>query len=394
MKIKEFVDLLRKELSGKEELLDKEEIEEFIKMRTLQEEDFKNLSLEEISNVISRAFYSIKNDMSVLTPYIEDDSISEIMVNSYNKIFVEKDGKIIQVNDSFFNTEEFEDVIRRMAGNVHREINELVPIVDARLENGSRVNAVYKNVAIGGPALTIRKFPESHITMEQLISFGTITEEASEFIKRLMNAGYNFFVSGGTSSGKTTFLNAISDYIPPSERVIVIEDSIELVINNVPNIVRLECKVGSAHNSKSDVGMDQLIKSSLRMRPDKIIIGEIRDGQALMNMLNGLNTGHSGLCTGHSNSVTGMVRRMEALYMQVASFPIEAIDEQIAEGINIIVHLARLKDSTRKVIDVSEIYINENRRIGINKLFTLEKGKLVKTGNNLINTSKLDFLNV
>ena len=394
MKIKEFVDILRKELSGKEDLLTKEQIEDFIKKRTLEEEDFKGLSLEEISNIIKRAFYSIKNDMSVLTPYIEDDSISEIMVNGYDEIFVEKNGKIVKVNDSFFNTEEFEDVIRRMAGNVHREINELSPIVDARLDNGSRVNAVYKNVAIGGPALTIRKFPESHITMDQLIEFGTVTKEACDFIKTLMNAGYNFFVSGGTSSGKTTFLNAISDFIPESERVIVIEDSIELVINNVPNIVRLECKIGSAHNSKADVGMDQLIKSSLRMRPDKIIIGEIRDGQALMNMLNGLNTGHSGLCTGHSNSVTGMVRRMEALYMQVASFPIEAIDEQIAEGINIIVHLARLKDSSRKVIDVSEIYINENRRIGINKLFYFEKGQLVRTENQLKNTSKLEFLNI
>ena len=394
MKIKEFVDLLRKELAGREEILNKEEIEEFIKTRTLNEDEFKNLSLEEIAKIIKRAYYSIKNDMSVLSPYIEDNGISEIMVNSYNKIFVERNGKIEQVQDSFFNTEEFEDVIRRMAGNVHREINELVPIVDARLENGSRVNAVYKNVAIGGPALTIRKFPENHITMEQLISFGTITKEACDFIKQLMSAGYNFFVSGGTSSGKTTFLNAISDFISPSERVIVIEDSVELVINNVPNIVRLECKIGNAHNSKSDVGMDQLIKSSLRMRPDKIIIGEIRDGQALMNMLNGLNTGHSGLCTGHSNSVTGMVRRMEALYMQVASFPIEAIDEQIAEGINIIVHLARLKDSTRRVIDISEIYINENRRIGINKLFTLENGKLIATGNSLKNTSKLEFLNL
>ena len=394
MKIKEFVDLLRKELAGKEDALDIEQIEDFIKTRTLREEDFENLSLEEISKIVKRAFYSIKNDMSVLSPYIEDNSISEIMVNSYNKIFVEKNGQIQQVNDSFFNTEEFEDVIRRMAGNVHREINELVPIVDARLDNGSRVNAVYKNVAIGGPALTIRKFPESHITMDQLIEFGTLTKEAADFIKNLMNAGYNFFVSGGTSSGKTTFLNAISDFIPTNERVIVIEDSIELVINNVPNIVRLECKVGTAHNKKADVGMDQLIKSSLRMRPDKIIIGEIRDGEALMNMLNGLNTGHSGLCTGHSNSVSGMVRRMEALYMQVASFPIEAIDEQIAEGINIIVHLARLKDSSRKVIDVSEIYINEDRRIGINPLFQLENGQLKKTENSLKNTTKLDFYNL
>lgn len=396
MNVKEFADVIRRELAVKEDNeqnRDNEGVLEYIKTRALEEESFKKMPLLQIEKIVKRVFNSIRNDMSVLTPYVEDPDISEIMVNGSSRIFIERKGRITSVDETFFDTQELEDVIRRVAGNVHREINELVPIVDARLPNGSRVNAVYKNVALGGPALTIRKFPESRITVEQLVESGTVTEEACLFIRKLMEAGYNFFISGGTSSGKTTFLNAVSDFISSEERVIVIEDSAELVINNIPNIVRMECKIGNAHNSSGDVGMDQLIKTSLRMRPDRIIIGEIRDGEALVNMLNGLNTGHSGLCTGHSNSVTGMIRRMEALYMQVADFPIEAIDEQIAEGINIIVHLARLKDNSRKVIEISEIYTGDDRRISVNTLFRYRRGRLEPTGNSLVNTEKLELMN-
>ena len=309
------------------------------------------------------------------------------MVNGYKSIFVEKNGEIIKVDDEFFDTAELEDVIRRVSGRVHREINELNPIVDARLEDGARVNAVYKNIALGGPVLTIRKFPEKNISMDDLVNWETLNREAVKFIKRLMDAEYNFFISGGTSSGKTTFLNAMAGMISSKERVIVIEDSAELIINNIPNLVRLECKNANT-SGNGGILMDQLIKTSLRMRPDRILIGEIRDGKALLNMLNGLNTGHSGICTGHGNSVKGMIKRMEALYMQESNFPIETIDSQIAEGIDIIIHLSRRPDHSRKVMEISELYINENGRIDINQLYVYKNGQLMPTGNELINKEK------
>lgn len=387
MNVKEFVEYTRKSLIEAENINEYKDVYNYIVKKAIRYDEFKDLSLEQINAIVIRTIDSIKSDVSVLKKYIEDDTISEIMVNGFNNIFIEQDGKIIETGESFFDTEELEEVIRRISGKVHREVNELNPIVDARLEDGSRVNAVYKNIALGGPALTIRKFPQKNISMDTLIKWQSITKEAVDFLKRLMDAEYNFFISGGTSSGKTTFLNAMARLISSDERVIVIEDSAELQINNLPNLVRMECKNANTSGA-GEISMDKLIKTSLRMRPDRILIGEIRDGKALLNMLNGLNTGHSGICTGHGNSVTGMIKRMEALYMQESNFPIETIDSQIAEGIDIIIHLSRRKDFSRKVMEISELYINENGRIETNKLFEYKDGQLQNTGNQLIHREK------
>lgn len=387
MNVKEFVDDVRKSISQANGLNEYNDIYNFVVKKAIRNDDFKFLTIRELDRVIHRTVDSIKSDVAVLKPYLDDDTISEIMVNGYKSIFVEKNGEIIKVDDEFFDTAELEDVIRRVSGRVHREINELNPIVDARLEDGARVNAVYKNIALGGPVLTIRKFPEKNISMDDLVNWETLNREAVKFIKRLMDAEYNFFISGGTSSGKTTFLNAMAGMISSKERVIVIEDSAELIINNIPNLVRLECKNANT-SGNGGILMDQLIKTSLRMRPDRILIGEIRDGKALLNMLNGLNTGHSGICTGHGNSVKGMIKRMEALYMQESNFPIETIDSQIAEGIDIIIHLSRRPDHSRKVMEISELYINENGRIDINQLYVYKNGQLMPTGNELINKEK------
>lgn len=387
MNVKEFVDDVRKSISQANGLNEYNDIYNFVVKKAIRNDDFKFLTIRELDRVIHRTVDSIKSDVAVLKPYLDDDTISEIMVNGYKSIFVEKNGEIIKVDDEFFDTVELEDVIRRVSGRVHREINELNPIVDARLEDGARVNAVYKNIALGGPVLTIRKFPEKNISMDDLVNWETLNREAVKFIKRLMDAEYNFFISGGTSSGKTTFLNAMAGMISSKERVIVIEDSAELIINNIPNLVRLECKNANT-SGNGGILMDQLIKTSLRMRPDRILIGEIRDGKALLNMLNGLNTGHSGICTGHGNSVKGMIKRMEALYMQESNFPIETIDSQIAEGIDIIIHLSRRPDHSRKVMEISELYINENGRIDINQLYVYKNGQLMPTGNELINKEK------
>lgn len=387
MYIKEFTEEIRKKLSFEDNEPDRNELMEFIERMALREEKFEKMPVSAIREIAKRAFYAVGSDVSILEPYMEDDSISEIMVNGPEDVFIEKEGRIIKTDDSFFDTGELEEVIRRIAGRVHREINELMPIVDARLSDGSRVNGIYKNIAIGGPVLTIRKFPKIDMTMEDLIKIGTITKEAAGFLKKVMTAGMNIFISGGTSTGKTTFLSAITGCIGKDERVIVIEDSAELKLSGIKNLVRMECRISSG--GREDIKMDKLIKASLRMRPDRLIIGEIRDGKALLDMLNGLNTGHSGICTGHGNSAAGMLRRMEALYMQEADFPIEAIDEQIAEGIDIIIHLVRCDGNKRKVKEISELYIKENGRLDLNRLFEEGRNGLKRTDNEFIRKERL-----
>ncbi len=384
MNVKKFVDEIRYGLSSSEEILTREEVLKYIEKNLFGYKEFKQLSIYEIKKIVKRVTYSIMSEVSILQPYMEDSTISEIMVNGYKDIFIERDGRVTKLEEEFFDIEELENVIRRIASKVHREINERNPIVDARMENGCRVNGVYKNIALGGPILTIRKFPESSIKMEDLIRWGTITADAAEFLQELVNRGYNFFISGGTSTGKTTFLNALSNYIKNTERVITIEDSAELKIEGLINLVRMESKNTNNFNGES-IGMDQLIKTSLRMRPDRIIIGEIRDGKSLLNMLNGLNTGHSGMSTGHGNSARGMINRMEALYMQEVNFPIEAIDVQIVEGIDIIIHLTKTSEEEKKVVEISELYIDEDiGRIKRNELFIFKKNRLIRTDNKLI----------
>ena len=313
------------------------------------------------------------------------------MVNGKDDIFIEKSGRLLKADRNFATTEELEEVIRRVAANVHREINELSPIVDARLKDGSRVNAVYKNIALNGPIFTIRKFPEKGYTMNDLIAMGTLTEECADFLKVMVRDGYNCFISGGTSSGKTTFLNVLADYIPGDERLIVIEDSAELQISSCENIVRLECRNANV-TGKGAIGMDSLIKTSLRMRPDRIIVGEVR-GKEVMDMINAMNTGHQGsLSTGHGNSIEGMLRRLESMVLQAAEFPVEAIRSQIAEAIDIIIHLGRMENGERKVLEVAEIYSEKVGEIKTSRLFSYSKKEgLVRTGKRIKSREKLEL---
>lgn len=360
-------------------------IEDYI----LSDARMENYSFKVKAVLVRRIYYSVRKDLGILHPLSEDKDVTEIMVNGKDQVFVERFGVIEKVNLRFTSTEELEEMIRRIAGRVHREINELNPIVDARLPDGSRVNAVYKNVALNGPSLTIRKFPEKAFSMKDMIGFGTITEEAAAFLNRMVVAGENIFISGGTGSGKTSLLNVLSNYIPKEERIVVIEDSAELQLHEIENIVRLECRNANVQG-KGLVDMQQLIKASLRMRPNRIIVGEVR-GKEVLDMLQAFNTGHDGsLSTGHGNSIPGMLKRLETMVLQAANFPIEAIRNQIAEGIDIMVHLGRLPDRSRRVLEISEIYGYEQNKYLINSLFKYEvKRGLVKNDNQLINREKL-----
>lgn len=335
--------------------------------------------------LIDRIFLSLRREMDILQPYVDDVSISEIMVNGKDNIFIERKGKIERLALSFDTTEELEELIRRIASKVHREINELNPIVDARLSDGSRVNAVYKNIALNGPILTIRKFPKTVMTMDELIKKETLDADTAEFLAGLVKSGYNCFICGGTSSGKTTMLNVLSQSIPPRERVVVIEDSAELQINQVENIVRLECRNANVQG-KGEVDMAQLVKASLRMRPDRIIIGEVR-GKEVMDMIQALNTGHYGLSTGHANNIEGMLKRLEVMFLQAADFPAEAIRRQITAGIEIMIHMSRMRDGSRKVVEIAELAGIENGIIKVNSLFRLGQGK---TGT-MLNREKLNM---
>lgn len=347
----------------------------------------QSCSHRENDRLIERIFLSLRKEMDILQPYIEDKSISEIMVNGKDNIFVERKGKIERLPLHFDSTEDLEELIRRIASRVHREINELNPIVDARLSDGSRVNAVYKNIALNGPILTIRKFPDRVMKMEDLINNGTIEKNIAGFLQILVKAGYNCFVCGGTSSGKTTLLNVLSQTIPADERVVVIEDSAELQIDQIDNIVRLECRNANVQG-KGEVDMAQLVRASLRMRPDRIVIGEVR-GREVMDMIQAMNTGHDGsLSTGHANNIEGMLKRLEAMFLQAADLPVEAIRSQITEGIDIMIHMSRMPDGSRKVMEIAELEGMENGIIKMNSLYKYGKGR---TDNHLIHTEKLEL---
>lgn len=290
--LQEIIKEIRGNLSVGEEELTDEVVMEAIERHILEERSLIVKHPKEIERMITRIFYSMRRELDILQPYIEDDQVSEIMVNGMDHIFIETGGMIQKTNIRFDRIEDLEELIRRLAAGVHREINELNPIVDARLADGSRVNAVYKNIALNGPILTIRKFPQKAIDMEALIKMGSITKEAADFLEILVKSGYNCFISGGTSSGKTTFLNVLSNFIPQEERVILIEDSAELQIKQIDNLVRLECRQANVQE-KGKVAMEDLIKASLRMRPDRIIVGEVR-GKEVMDMIQAMNTGHDG----------------------------------------------------------------------------------------------------
>ena len=387
MYLEEKTARVREKILAAEENLSRQQAMEIIEDVVFA--DAEEIELSELHAVIRTLYARTRSKLGILEEYIEDASINEIMINGKDRFFLETGGDMVCTDEHFDSTEELEEIIRNIAAGVHRGINEMHPILDARLPGGSRVNAVYKNVAAGGPVLTIRKFARERITMEQMVKSGTLTAECAEYLKTLVACGYNIFVSGGTSSGKTTFLNALSDFIPVQERVIVIEDSTELAMNHIANLVQMECRNANALG-QGMISMDMLIKTSLRMRPDRIIVGEVR-GKEVADMMNAMNTGHDGcLATGHGNSVSGMLRRLESMYLMGVQIPIDAIRAQIVEGIDIMIHLGRLPGGDRRVLEVQELVDFEHGKYVLNPLFLLsDERQLSATGNPLVSQSKL-----
>lgn len=346
------------------------------------------ISLKEKVRLRQELFYSVRK-LDVLQELIDDNTVTEIMVNGPDCIFVERAGKLTRWKKSFTSKEKLEDVIQQIVGKCNRVVNESMPIVDARLENGARVNAVIYPVALNGPILTIRRFPDEPITMEKLISLGSLTRECAEFLSVLVKARYSIVIGGGTGSGKTTFLGALSEYIPKDERIITIEDNAELKIQGIANLVRLEAKMANMEGGVS-IGIRDLIKSALRMRPDRIIIGEVRGAEAV-DMLQALNTGHDGsLGTAHANSSKDMLSRLETMTLMGVDLPLEAIRRQIASGVDILIHLGRMRDKSRKVLEISEVCGMENNEIKIQSLFQWKEGQgLVKQGT-ILHREKLE----
>lgn len=316
---------------------------------------------------LRKELFNTVRRMDVLSEFLEDESVTEIMINGYDNIFIERSGRVYKVDQTFENEERLASIIQQIVAGCNRIVNEAVPIVDARLADGSRVNVVLPPISLNGPTMTIRKFPKEKMTMERLIEVGALSEDAAEFLKRLVKAQYNIFVSGGTGAGKTTFLNALSDYIPQQERVITIEDSAELQLKNVVNLVRLESRNSNVEGMNA-VTIRELIKSSLRMRPDRVIVGEVRDAAAI-DMLAAMNTGHDGsLSTGHANSSGDMITRLESMVLMGMELPLEAVRRQIASAVDVIIHLGRLRDGSRKVLEIAEV---TGMREGLVELHTI-----------------------
>ena len=351
--------------------MEDEELTQLI-YRVLQEVSAQEyLSLAEKS-FLGRELFNAFRKLNILQEFLEDEDITEIMINGTQNIFFEKDGRIFQSDKRFVSREKLEDVVQQIAAGSNRLVNEASPIVDARLLDGSRVNIVLPPIAIDGPIVTIRKFSKEAITMKQLIAWESISREVSAFLATLVAAGYNIFISGGTGSGKTTFLNALSQSIPKTERIITIEDNAELQIQDVPNLVRLEARNANVEGSGA-VTIRDLIKSALRMRPDRLIVGEVRSAEAI-DMLQAMNTGHDGsLSTGHANSPKDMLSRLETMILMGMELPLPAIQRQIASGVDVIVHLGRLRDKSRKVLEVTEVLGYTGGEIQLQTLYQYEE---------------------
>lgn len=354
------------------------------------------MSLNEKKTLMEGVFNSMRG-LDVLQPLVDDPSITEIMINGPHNVFVEQNGRLYKKDVSFGTNEKLENVILNIVSKVNRTVNEANPIVDARLLDGSRVNVVLPPIALDGPTVTIRKFPEDPMTMEKLISYGSITPEVAELLDRMVRAKYNIFISGGTGSGKTTFLNALSNYIPKDERVITIEDSAELQIKGVANLVRMETRNANMEG-KGEVTIRDLIRSSLRMRPERIVVGEVRGAEAL-DMLQAMNTGHDGsLSTGHSNSTKDMLSRLETMVISGNNIPIDAIRQQIASAIDIIIQLSRLRDKSRRTLEITEVVDYVDGKFILNPLYKFVEhgedkngriiGGLERTENPMKNTYK------
>lgn len=373
-----------------------EELQEIIRHVIDEEGKREFLSLGEKIR-ISRELFNAFRRLDILQDLIEDDEITEIMVNGTENIFYEKGGRLYQTDRHFISEERLGDVIQQIVGEANRYVNETSPIVDARLKDGSRVNVVLKPVAVNGPVMTIRKFPSDAVTMRQLVRMGSLTKEAAGFIEKLVRSKYNIFVSGGTGAGKTTFLNAMSDYIPKEERIITIEDNAELQIQGVANLVRLEAR-GPNLEGEGAVTIRDLIRSALRMRPDRIIVGEVRGEETVDMISSAMLNGHSGsMSTGHANNPADMLRRLETMMMMGIDLPLQAIQRQIASALDIIIHLGRLRDKSRRVLQIEEILGFNDGRILTKTLYEFReegmndekvKGCLVKVSG-LENKDKL-----
>lgn len=379
-----------------------EEIKEFITGIVFNKTRNGLARVAERQALVEMVFNSMRR-LGILQPLIEDPEVTEIMVNGPGDIFIEREGRVSRLDLQFESRERLEDVIQSMVSRVNRTVNEASPIVDIRLQNGSRVNVVLSPIALNGPIMTIRKFPDKPMTMERLVELGSITSEAAEALKRLVRAKYNIFICGGTGSGKTSFLNALSAFISSEERVITIEDSAELQIRSIKNIVRMETRNANTEG-RGQITIKDLIRTSLRMRPERIIVGEVR-GEEALDMLQAMNTGHDGsLSTGHANSAEDILSRLETMVLSAAPLPLDAIRQQIASAIDIIIHLSRMRDKSRRVLEITEVAGYEGGRIGLNPLFIFEDrgedeegkvdGSLVRTGNPILNTTKFKMAGI
>lgn len=379
-----------------------ENIENIITETVFKKSTKYYLTISEKKEIIRTIFNSMRR-LDILQPLIEDKSITEIMINGPRNIFIERNGSVTKLEAAFQSEEKLENIIQSIASKVNRSINQSSPTVDARLVDGSRVNAVLPPIALNGPILTIRKFPENPMTLKELIRFKSLDNKTAQILQLMVKAKYNIFICGGTGSGKTTFLNALSNFVPRDERIITIEDSAELQIVNVPNIVKLETRDANIEG-KGEITIKHLIKTSLRMRPDRIIVGEVRGPEAL-DMLQAMNTGHDGsLSTGHANSTKDMLSRLETMVLSGADMPLDAIRQHIASAIDIIIHLGRLRDKSRRILKIDEVLGYQNGEINLNPLFEfIEKGEtedkkiigtLTRTGNKMKNTSKLKMAGI
>lgn len=383
--------------------LSDEELEERVEQLVEQRIAGQYCTIKQKVSIVQQVYSSIRG-LGLLDSIISDETITEVMINGPDNIFIEQNGRLFKMDKKFESQRRLEDIIQRIVGMAGREVNQANPICDTRLPDGSRVNVVLPPIALCGPTLTIRKFSKTPMTIEKLIEYGSITREIADKLELLVKAKYNIFVSGGTGSGKTTFLNALSNYIPKDERVITIEDSAELQIVGIENLVSLETRNANASGA-GQITIRDLIKSSLRMRPERIVVGEVRGSEAL-DMLQAMNTGHDGsLSTGHANSTEDMLSRLETMVLQgAAGLPLEAIRQQIASAVDIIIHLSRLRDKSRKTMEIVEVLGYEDGKIILNPLYVFEEdekstmtkvsGSLKRTGNPMKNDYKLKLAGI
>lgn len=377
--------------------VNREELHRIIDETIRESVNCKYIPIESRWKLHSYIYNAIKG-LGVIEELLDDDTITEIMVNGAKNIFIERHGTIEKIDSEIESEEKLNDIVQQIVGDTNRRVNESTPIVDTRLKDGSRVNVVLPPISLDGTILTIRKFAKEEIKIEDLIRWQSISREASEFLRKLVETGYNIFISGGTGSGKTTFLNVLSNFIPKDSRVITIEDSAELQIKSIKNIIRMEARAPNSDGENS-ITIRDLIKTSLRMRPDRIIVGEVR-GEEALDMLQAMNTGHDGsMSTGHSNSPGDMLSRLETMVIMGIEMPLKAVRAQIASGIDVIVHLGRLRDRSRRVLQIDEVQGIIDGEIQLGKIFEFKEigenngkivGRLERTDNTFLHVEKLE----